>query len=176
MTDRLFDGGRSSPKRVSRPDMEDVLRAAGYATIIVWAVLFLNFPPTAFVTELDGWTRAFWLGITIVGAVAATAGALARIDIKLEFPGILIVQIGPLFYFASQIYYVAFPSLISGEPSTRVALIAYAILPGLLLLPRTWHLYVESRRLKRLSSSPLRQMKLTEAERRQPGAFHRKEH
>ena len=157
-----------------RPDVEDYLRALGYFTIFLWALLFLNFPPTAFVSELDSWTRAFWLGITMLGSAAAFMGAITRIDIKLEFPGILITQIGPLFYFASQLYYVLFPTDVTGT-NGRNALIVYAILPGVLLLPRTWHLYTESRRLKRLSQSPLRRMKLSEAEQRQPGAFHRKE-
>jgi hypothetical protein len=172
VTDRLIGGG---PPRSNRPQVEDILRAAGYLTVFVWATLFMLFPPSAFVTELDGWTRSFWLSITMLGALAAAAGSFTRIDIKLEFPGILIAQIGPMFYFASQLYYVVFPSSVTGGANSRIALIAYAILPGVLLLPRTWHLYVESRKLKRLNDSPIRQMKLSAAEQRQPGAFHRKE-
>jgi hypothetical protein len=133
-----------------RPTGEDLLRALGYAVIMVWAALFYFFPPTAFVSSLDVLTRTLWMGITFLGAFVAFVGSITRIDLKLEFPGLLFAQIGPLLYFLSQIYYVMNPG--PGDlPNSRVALIAYAILPGVLLLPRTCSLMVAAFRLRKIN-------------------------
>jgi hypothetical protein len=133
-----------------RPTLVDLVRATGYMIIIAWAILFLFYPPEAFVSSIDIVIRVFWMGVTIVGAGLAALGALTRIDLKLEFPGLLFALIGPLFYFASQAFYVTFPD--PGVDQTgRVALIAYAILPGVLLLPRALELYKTGKGLQKTS-------------------------
>lgn len=132
-----------------RPTGEDYLRALGYAAIMVWAVAFMIFPPTAFVNGLDFATRAFWMAATFTGSTLALLGAILRIDIKLELPGLAFTLVGPLLYFASQLFYLTHPP--AGETfNTRAALVIYAILPGILLLPRTYALYAEGRRLKKV--------------------------
>lgn len=129
---------------------EDTLRAAGYFVIMVWAVLFAIYPPTAFTGALEDFTRLFWMAVTFLGAATAFAGAVTGIDIKIELPGLLVTQLGPLFYFISQLYYVSFPEGV--DQTGRIALVAYAILPGVLLLPRTHRLYKVSRSLKRINT------------------------
>lgn len=116
---------------------------------MAWAVMFLIFPPAAFVNALDIITRSFWMGFTFIGALLAFLGSMLRIDIKMELPGLAFALLGPLFYFASQLYYVLYP-LPHETFSTRAALVIYAILPGILLFPRTWELYAEGRKLKKV--------------------------
>jgi hypothetical protein len=136
-----------------RPTLVDIVRAVGYLVIIAWAVLFLFYPPEAFVSSIDIAIRVFWMGVTIVGAAIAALGAFTRIDLKLEFPGLLFALIGPLFYFASQAFYVAFPD--GADQTGRVALIAYAILPGILLLPRAMELHHASTGMKKTSEETM---------------------
>lgn len=132
-----------------RPLGGDYLRALGYLVIMGWATMFFIFPPNSFANTIDFITRAFWMGFTFTGALLAFLGSLLRIDIKLELPGLAFTLLGPLFYFASQLYYVLYP--LPGETfNARAALVIYAILPGILLLPRTYELYAEGRRLKKV--------------------------
>lgn len=119
---------------------------------MVWAVLFMIFPPFSFLSDLTLVTRSFWLIVTFIGATLAFLGAVTRIDIKLELPGLLITLIGPLFYFLGQLYYAIWP-FPGDPPNSRIAILAYALLPGLLLLPRTFALYWEARRLKRITTN-----------------------
>ncbi len=133
-----------------RPLIEDLLRALGYANLMAWAVIFTFFPPSAFLSEVAYVSRTLWLGVAFVGAAMALAGAVLRIDIKLEFPGLLLALIGPFFYFVSQFYLAAVP-LPDVDPTQRFALVAYALLPVTLLLPRTVSLLSEKNRLKGLS-------------------------
>lgn len=141
---------------VARPTVEDVARAAGYFVMMLWTVFFVLFPPTAFAESLDLLPRITWMSVTFVGAFASLLGALLRIDIKLELPGLLVAYVGPVFYFASQLFYVvgADPSVIA-DPTQRYALVVYAILPAVLLLPRTISLFREARRLKRINEEAL---------------------
>lgn len=157
--------------KASRPNptLEDILRAAAYAAIMTWAVLFTIFPPSAYVDTTDVLTRGAWMLITFSGATLAFLGAIFRIDLKLELPGLVVTIIGPAFYFAAQIWYIYHPP-VGSDPYARIALAAYALLPLLLILPRVAALYGESRRLKRINSSPLKKIHLTDAENGQPGA------
>lgn len=139
-----------SKARVPRPLLEDYLRALGYLNMMVWSVLFFCFPPTAFLSELAGVSRFLWLFIAFVGAGMALVGALARIDIKLEFPGLLLAMIGPSFYALSQFYLLSFPTATDIVSAQRVSLVAYALLGVTLLLPRAVSLLVEKNRLKEL--------------------------
>lgn len=135
-----------------KPAAEDYLRALGYFTILVWAVLFMVFPPASAADSLEYSTRLGWLLASGAGAFVALLGALFRIDLKLELPGLLFSLIGPLMYFCTQAYYVAFPP--EGDiTNNRIALIAYAFLPFVLLLPRTYILLADSRRLKRINTA-----------------------
>lgn len=136
--------------RELRPTVEDYLRALGYINLGTWAVLFFVFPPSAFLSELAEVSRLIWLGVAFLGAAMATLGAFMRIDIKLEFPGILLGVIGPVFYTVSQFFFVVQPP-IGVDPSQRIALTAYALLPVTLLLPRAVTLLIEKNRLKGLS-------------------------
>ena len=133
-----------------RPTVEDLLRALAYTALMAWTVLFLVFPPVAYVSEIDFATRATWMGITFLGALAAALGAIFRFDLKVELPGLIFALIGPLFYFAAQAYLVGHP-LPHTDPNARVHLVVYALLPILLSLPRIYALYKESRRLRRIN-------------------------
>lgn len=142
---------KKNPSGALRPTVEDLARAAGYAVIMVWAVAFALFPPNAFVTALEVVPRIVWMSVTFLGALAAFLGALLRIDIKMELPGLMVTHVGPLFYFVSQLFYVMFPLTTASDPAQRYALVVYALLPGVLLLPRTISLFREARRLKRIN-------------------------
>lgn len=146
----VFNG----PQKI-RPTVEDLLRALAYFGVLVWTVVFLIFPPSAYISTVDTVTRYVWVGTCALGAFAAMAGALLRIDLKLELPGIGFMGVGPVFYMAAQIWLVAFPPATATDPNSRTALIVYAILPLLFTLPRAYSLYSESQR----SSSIRKEMK-----------------
>jgi TRAP-type C4-dicarboxylate transport system permease small subunit len=141
----------SNPQaRSPRPKFEDYLRALGYFNIMLWAALFWFFPPVAFSSEIEGLSRFIWLGATFAGGAMAFAGALKRIDLKLELPGILVALLGPVFYTLSQVYLFLNP-LPNSDPNARVALIAYAALGVTLLLPRLHSILSAKRRIKELN-------------------------
>ena len=130
-----------------RPTVEDYLRALGYLNLMVWAVLFYAFTPASIGNELDDISRLLWLSVSFAGAAMAFLGAILRIDIKLEYPGILFALIGPVFYAISRIYLTVFPDS-TPMPGEGIALISYAMLPITLLLPRLVSLLNEKNRLK----------------------------
>ena len=134
------------PEKRLRPTGEDYLRAVGYAAIVAWSILFLIFPPSTYIGTVDVATRILWVGVCGLGASAAALGSLLRIDLKLELPGIGIMLIGPLFYSAAQIWYTIWPPAGTVDPTARIALIVYAIIPALLVLPRMYSLYNESQK------------------------------
>lgn len=150
-----------------RPTFEDGLRATAYLAFAVWAVLFLVFPPMAYTDTLDTATRIFWMSACGVGAIWALLGSLFSWDLKGELPGLIIMSIGPLFYFAAQIYYLVHP-MPGTDPHARIAISVYALLPLLLILPRMYALYSESRRMKRVNTG---RPTLTPEQEAQPGAF-----
>jgi len=158
----------SEKKGRSRPTFEDLLRALGYLTIVLWAVVFLVYPPVAYLNDIDFYSRLVWQGATIAGGLLAFGGSVLRIDLKLELPGIIFALIGPLFYFAAQIYYIVRP-LPDASPTARYAFAVYALLPLFLLLPRMYALYAESIRAKRIRKNA--KAPLTPEQERQPGAF-----
>ena len=137
--------------RSPKPMVEDYLRAVGYLNVMAWAVLFFFFPPAAFLSELAVISRLLWLLVAFVGGGMAFIGAIKRIDIKLEFPGILLAVVGPVFYTLSQFYLVVYPPATDVIPGQRIALVAYALLGVTLLLPRAVSLLVEKNRLKGLN-------------------------
>lgn len=148
--------------------MEDLLRAIAYFVLGVWAVLFLVFPSEPYVSALDTATRYFWMITCASGALAATGGALFRIDLKVELPGLIFMLIGPLFYFTAQIFY-SFNPPEGMIPSARYALAFYALLPIFLTLPRIYHLCAEARRVKVILATT--KFELTPEQEAQPGAF-----
>lgn len=133
-----------------RPTVEDLLRAVAYLAIMAWTIVFLVFPPVAYQDEIDVATRITWMGITFLGAGTAFLGSIFRFDLKVELPGLVFALIGPLFYFAAQVYFVSHPEYLS-EQMGREHLVVYAALPILLTLPRIYALYAESRRQKRIN-------------------------
>lgn len=135
----------------AHPTTEDTLRALGYAAIMLWSVLFLFFPTPVFEEALGFSSLFVWMAVTLMGSTAAFFGAVTRIDLKMEFPGVMVLMVGPALYFVSQFYFVAVPS--TGDTADRTALVVYAIIPALLLLPRAYTLFTESRRLHRINSS-----------------------
>ena len=126
--------------------MEDYLRALAYLGFVAWGVAFLIWPPVAYVDTVDLTTRLVWVGACILGATAAFLGAVLRIDLKLELPGLAFMLIGPLFYGAAQIWYILNPPITSTDPNARNALMVYAFLPLLLTLPRMYALYSEAQK------------------------------
>lgn len=137
------------------PKAGDILRATAYSVLMVWAVLFLVFPPLAYVSTVEVVTRLTWMGITFTGALLATVGSLTRYDLKMELPGLVIAIIGPIFYFAAQVYYVVLP--VPGiDVVPRIAFTAYTILPAFLMLPRIHELSSEAEKMKKVHRSSLR--------------------
>lgn len=134
-----------------KPTLVDYVRAVGYLAFTAWSVVFLVYPPVAFVSSLDFWTRVTWMSIVFAASVLAFWGAILRVDLKMELPALLFLTLGPFFYSFSQLYYVFFP-LAGADPSQRYALVIYGIIPLLLLLPRTVELLIEVRRQKRVNS------------------------
>lgn len=131
-----------------KPQIEDYVRAAGYLVLMVWAVLFYVFPTMAFHSDVTVISRTIWLAATFIGGGMALAGALVRIDLKLEFPGILFALIGPVFYTLSQLYLSIYPAVTDTVPGQRIAITAFSFLVVVLLLPRAISLLVEKNRLK----------------------------
>lgn len=134
------------PEQRLRPTVEDYLRALAYLGFISWGVLFLIWPPVAYADTVDLTTRLAWVGTCILGASAAFLGAVLRIDLKLELPGLSFMLIGPLFYGAAQAWYIMNPPVTSTDPTARNALLVYAFLPLLLTLPRMYALYSEAQK------------------------------
>lgn len=139
-------------KKADGSTTEDYLRAASYAAIALWAVTFLIWPPTPYLVGVDFLTRAFWMGVTAAGASMALVGALRGIDLKLELPGIVFLLIGPTFFFITQLYFVL------TEPNFDLAddrfhILVFSLIPVLLLQPRAYTLYKDSRRLKRINTT-----------------------
>lgn len=134
-----------------RPLVEDYLRALGYLNLMVWSVLFFFFPPTAFLSQIAEVSRLLWLSVAFAGGTMAFFGAIFRIDIKLEFPGLLLAIVGPFFYALSQFYLSIFPPVTDLVPGQRVALVGFAFLGVTLLLPRAVSLLIEKNRLKDLN-------------------------
>lgn len=125
--------------------MEDILRAVAYLGVAVWCVLFLIYPPVAYVDQVDLFTRIAWVGACGAGALTAFVGSLIRMDLKVELPGIAFMLIGPLFYGAAQIWLIIHP-FPDSDPTARNALAMYAFLPLLFTLPRMFALYSETKR------------------------------
>ena len=148
--------------------MEDVLRAITYFVVLLWAVVFLVYPPEAYVSTLDVATRIFWMSVCAAGALVAVFGSILRLDLKVELPGLIFMGIGPLFYFAAQVYYSLHP-LPDTSPTSRYALTFYALLPLLMTVPRMYALYAESRRVKLIRQTAA--ASLTPEQEAQPGAF-----
>lgn len=138
----------TNPTRTPRPTVEDYLRSLGYLNIMAWSALFYVFPPVAFITETAEFSRLLWLSMAFVGGAMALVGALKRIDLKLEFPGLILAMVGPAFYALSQFYLAIFPAVTDTIPGQRTALVAYAFLGVTLLLPRVVSLLREKNRLR----------------------------
>jgi hypothetical protein len=136
-----------------RATFEDVLRGISYLMFVVWPIALLVFPPKNLFSAIgdDLFPRAVWLGMTILAALVAAFGAFRRYDLKVELPGILGMQLGPVLYSFSNWWYVAFPDELNPDPTNRIALAIFALLPSFLLLPRTYALTRESRRQKTLN-------------------------
>ena len=126
----------------------------GYFALGAWAILFAVFPATVFSRTLDLAVLYAWMSFTLLGALISALGSLTRIDLKMEFPGLLVVVSGPIFYSICQIYFTVFPSA-AGDNINRTALIVYAAIPAILLLPRIYSLRSESKRLRRINTSHL---------------------
>jgi hypothetical protein len=157
---------------LNKATTEDYLRALGYAAFGAWSVIYLIFPPPPLTSVLEHTTRYVWMAFTIAGALGALFGALLRIDIKMELPSILLIMLGPIFYGITQLYFVFHPALLAPlGPQGRYAISIFAFLPAILLLPRLYTLWAESRRLKRIARAHLDgSFRMTDEELAQPGA------
>lgn len=140
------------PELRFRPTVEDILRAVAYLGVAVWCVLFLVYPPVAYVSLVDFITRLCWVGACGIGALTAFVGSLIRMDLKVELPGIAFMLIGPLFYGAAQIWLIVNP-FPDTDPTARNALAMYAFLPLLFTLPRMYALYRETQRSSALRTA-----------------------
>lgn len=155
-----------------RPTTEDLLRALAYAVLTAWGVIYLIFPPPPVPEVLEFNTRLAWMVPTILGFFIAFFGAVFRVDLKMELPGLVFTLPGPIFYGITQLWLVFNPELLAPQdPSTRYAISLYAFVPALLILPRIVGLLKESKRLRRVTKARIEQMSLmTDEELSQPGA------
>lgn len=125
--------------------VEDFLRSVGYLGLALWTVLYAIHPSEIVDVEVQPWVQWLWLGISFTGAILAAVGCMTKIDIKLELPGILFLIVGPLLYFAVNTYRVFTIAANEQEhPSGLIALVVYALVPVLLLLPRIFRLYTDA--------------------------------
>lgn len=125
--------------------VEDFLRSLGYLGLALWAVLYSLHPSEIVNVEVQPWVQILWLGISFTGAILAAVGCITKIDIKLELPGILFMMVGPLLYFIVNTWRVFTISAEGGEhPAGLIALVVYALVPVLLLLPRVFRLYADA--------------------------------
>jgi hypothetical protein len=155
-----------------RLGVEDYLRALGYVAIAAWTVVYLFFPPPPVTTLLEETSRIIWMAVTFFGALGAAAGVLSRIDIKLEFPSLIVVLLGPLFYGFTQVWLITHPDLLGDTTvQARYAIAVYGFIPGVLLLPRMAGLWRDRRRMRRLREALNSQLaSMTDEEIAQPGA------
>jgi hypothetical protein len=146
-----------SPDGKLRPTYEDLLRGVGYLSLVIWPIALMVFPPTNFFSAFGPalTPRIIWLGLTAAAAAVAAFGAFRRYDIKVELPGLLLIHLGPLLYSFSNWWYVAFPDALNPDPTQRVALAIFALIPSLLLLPRTATLLMEARKLHKFSQQSI---------------------
>lgn len=125
--------------------VEDFLRSLGYLGLALWTVLYALHPSEIVNVEVQPWVQWLWLGISFLGAILAAIGCMTKIDIKLEFPGILFMIVGPLLYFIVNTYRVFTIAAAEQEhPAGLIALVVYALVPVLLLLPRIFRLYTDA--------------------------------
>lgn len=125
--------------------VEDFLRSVGYLGLALWTALYALNPSEIVDVEVQPWVQWLWLGISFLGAILAAVGCMTKIDIKLEFPGLLFMMVGPLLYFIVNTYRVfTIAAQEQEQPSGLIALVVYALVPVLLLLPRIFRLYTET--------------------------------
>lgn len=125
--------------------VEDFLRSVGYLGLALWTALYALHPSEIVDVEVQPWVQWLWLGISFFGAILAAVGCMTKIDIKLEFPGLLFMMVGPLLYFIVNTYRVfTIAAQEQEQPSGLIALVVYALVPVLLLLPRIFRLYTET--------------------------------
>lgn len=148
-----------SNRRLLRPTGEDILRAVGYAAVFSWGLLFLIFPPLAYISELDFLTRLFWVGTCMLGAFTAFLGAIFRIDLKMELPGVAVMLFGPLVYTSATIWFILNPPPSTIDPTARFSFVVYAALPIFMTLPRMYSLYNETQRSKSIRRELVSQSK-----------------
>lgn len=155
-----------------RPTSEDLWRALAYAVLLAWGVVYLVYPPPPLPSVLEFTTRLLWMIPTSLGFLLALIGALFRVDIKAELPGLIVMLPGPTFFGVTQLWLIFHPALTNPQdPSSRYALALYAFTPALLIMPRIVSLMNERKRLRRVAQAQAEQLALmTEAERAQPGA------
>ena len=137
----------------NRPHRDDYLRALAYFGLLCWSILFSIFNPIDINPDILPLTRVIWMGATMIGAFWACLGALVRIDLKMELPGLILAFVGPLFYYALQMFYIFHPIHPGDDISGRIPLSCYVLLPCLLMLPRMFGLISEARRLRKIVES-----------------------
>lgn len=140
-------------KSKSRPrsTVEDKLRAVGYISLTTWSVVYFFFPPVSSLEAVDWVLRGTWMLVTFIAGLMMVIGALKRIDLKLEFPGLLLAILATSAFSFTQLYFAVTPDPAFGNPESRYALVIYSGLPPLLFLPRAVSLWIEAHRLKKVN-------------------------
>lgn len=155
----------------------DVARILAYSSLAAFAAVIFFFPPTSFSNALETSTRAMWCGTAAIGAVMAVVGVITRRDLKVEFPGLHVMLLGPAFYAFAQFWYILNPNLtalagaVPTSPSQRYALAAFAVYGTLMILPRLLELRDTRRQTRLARTGSVTDEMLTEAQAAQPGAF-----
>lgn len=137
--------------RIGKPHLyrEDVLRAIGYFSILIWAIVFTLYTPADIAQQIPDYGKLVWLASTLLGAATACVGALTRIDLKMELPGIIFILPGPIWYCSLEVWFTVFP-IAQTPPGGHIALSVFSLIPAILLLPRLAALQVESSTAKKM--------------------------
>lgn len=157
-------------RRPPRPRPADVARFFAYLALSAWSAAFILFPPVAFVSAIDYWTRVLWLSVTGLSAATAAIGAILRIDLRVELPALHVLLVGPGLYFLSQVYLVLDPPA-AVNPTQRIALAFFVLYGTLAPIPRLIELREVRAQTKAAKRNAALAANLTAEQNAQPGAF-----
>lgn len=134
----------------SPPEQKDYLFIYSWGAL--WALVYLFATPTATTTVFSTTLVALWTGVTVLGAVLGVIGLLTRDNLLVERFGVNLLMIGPIAYSLTQLG-LATVGIITGtsaDPTSRVALIFFALWPYLFLNKRRRQLKARVKLVKKI--------------------------
>lgn len=96
---------------------------------VAWPIVFMIFPPTGPIVELERPLLNLWMSLTIFGTITSLVGYIMSLyegkpgvlGVSIELAGLSLFSLGPLLYFLVQVYLAA-----TGEFELRAALCVFA--------------------------------------------------